>query len=364
MRTKTQLVLDSIKFMINSLVRSNLKNFKPYSSARSLYQKGVFMDANENSLGSVISIEYDSELNRYPDPLSLDLRKALGKFLAIPKKNVFVGSGSDEIIDLLIRLFVEQNEEIIVLEPTYGMYKVAAEVAGVNVKSLLLKPDFQIDIQNLVSQTNSKTKIIFLCSPNNPTGTLVNLEDIETICKNFRGIVVVDEAYVEFASKSSLVKEIPNIENLVVLRTFSKAWGLAGIRVGYVIAQEAVIEYLNKIKLPYNLNRISSKLAIEALENYQKILEFRKIILEERKKLADSLTNLGFKVFPSEANFLLVNYPNASGVAKKLAVDYGIIIRDFNSKPLLKDCVRISVGSPEQNNLLIESLNKILPKIL
>ena len=346
--------------MINSLVRSNLRNFKPYSSARSLYQKGVFMDANENSLGSVISTEYGSELNLYPDPLSMDLRKALGKFLAIPEKNIFVGSGSDEIIDLLIRLFVEQNEEIIVIEPTYGMYKVAAEVAGVNIKNLLLKPDFQIDIPNLLSEINSKTKIIFLCSPNNPTGTLVNLEDVETICKNFKGIVVVDEAYIEFASKSSFVKEIPNIKNLVVLRTFSKAWGLAGIRVGYAVAQEVLIEYLNKIKLPYNLNRISSGLAVEALKNYQKMLEFRIVILEERKKLAEKLTDLGFKVFPSEANFLLVSYPNASDIAKRLAVNYGIIIRDFNSKPLLKDCVRISVGSPEQNELLIKSLIKIL----
>ena len=346
--------------MITSLIRKNLKNFQAYSSARSLYQKGVFMDANENSLGSVISTEYDSELNRYPDPLSMDLRKALGQYLDISEKNIFVGSGSDEIIDLLIRLFVEQDEEIIVLEPTYGMYKVAAEVVGVKIRSLLLKPDFQIDIPNLLSQINSKTKIIFLCSPNNPTGTLVNLEDVETICKNFRGIVVVDEAYIEFASKSSLVKKIPNIENLVVLRTFSKAWGLAGIRVGYAVAQKIVIEYLNKIKLPYNLNRISSGLTIEALKNYQKMLEFRKIILGERKKLADNLSNLGFKVFPSEANFLLVNYPNTSDVAKKLAVDYGIIIRDFNSKPLLKDCVRISVGTPEQNDSLIESLTKIL----
>ena len=346
--------------MINSLVRSNLRNFKPYSSARSLYQKGVFMDANENSLGSVISTEYISELNRYPDPLSMDLRKALGEFLDISEKNIFVGSGSDEIIDLLIRLFVEQDEEIIVIEPTYGMYKVAAEVAGVNIKNLLLKPDFQIDIPNLLSEINSKTKIIFLCSPNNPTGTLVNLEDVETICKSFKGIVVVDEAYIEFASKSSLVKEIPNIENLVVLRTFSKAWGLAGIRVGYAVAQGVVIEYLNKIKLPYNLNRISSGLAIEALKNYQKMLEFKTVILKEREKLAEKLTNLGFKVFPSEANFLLVKYPNASDITKRLAVNYGIIIRDFNSKPLLKDCVRISVGTPEQNDLLIKSLTEIL----
>ena len=355
-----QLVLDSINFMIKSLVRSNLRDFKPYSSARSLYQRGVFMDANENSLGSVISTEYGSELNRYPDPLSMDLRKALGKFLDVPEKNIFVGSGSDEIIDLLIRLFVEQDEEIIFLEPSYGMYRVAAEVAGVNAKSCLLKADFEIDIPNLLSQVSPKTKIIFLCSPNNPTGTLIKPEDVENICRNFKGIVVVDEAYIEFASKPSLANKVSSIENLVILRTFSKAWGLAGIRVGYAVAQEMVVEYLDKIKLPYNLNRISSELAIEALKKNQKMLEFRTTILKEREKLANSLTELGFKVFPSEANFLLVNYPNASEIAKTLAINYGIIIRDFGSKPLLKDCVRISVGSPEQNDLLIKSLTKIL----
>ena len=360
MLTRMQLVLDSIKFMINSLVRSNLRNFKPYSSARSLYQKGVFMDANENSLGSVISSEYSSELNRYPDPLSMALRRALGEFLTVSEKNIFVGSGSDEIIDLLIRLFVEQDEEIIVEEPSYGMYKVAAEVAGVKVKSVLLKEDFQIDISNLLSQITSKTKIIFLCSPNSPTGALISFEEVENICKKFNGVVVVDEAYIEFTSKPSLVNQISSLENLIILRTFSKAWGLAGIRVGYAVAQETIVDYLNKIKLPYNLNRISSKLAIEALGEYQKMLEFREIILTEREKLVNNLANLGFKVFSSEANFLLINYPNASGVAKKLALEYGIIIRDFGSKPMLKDCVRISVGSPEQNDLLIKSLKKLL----
>jgi len=344
-------------------IRSKLKNFQAYGSARSFYQEGLFMDANENPLGNVISTKYGTELNRYPDPLSMDLRKALEKFLSISEKNIFVGNGSDEIIDLLIRLFVEQDEEIIILEPTYGMYKVVAEIAGVNVKSLLLKTNFQIDVPNLLSQINSKTKIIFLCSPNNPTGNLIRLEDVEKICRSFNGIVVVDEAYIEFSSKPSLVGKVSSIENLVILRTFSKAWGLAGIRVGYAVAQETVIEYLNKIKLPYNLNKISSRLATEALKNKEKMLEFRKIILGEREKLANSLTDLGFKVFPSEANFLLVNYPNASDITKKLALNYAIIIRDFSSKPLLKDCVRISVGTPEQNELLIKSLNKIIWKI-
>ncbi|MEK7161385.1 MAG: histidinol-phosphate transaminase, partial [Patescibacteria group bacterium] len=343
--------------MITDLIRSNLRGFKPYSSARSLYQKGIFMDANENSLGSVINESIDKGLNRYPDPYSLDLRKALGKFLGISEKNIFVGNGSDEAIDLLIRLFVEPGEEIIIMEPTYGMYKVAAEVAGVAIKNISLASDFQVDIPNLLSQVSSKTKIIFCCSPNNPTGTLIQPEELEKICGNFRGIVVVDEAYVEFASKPSLIGKISSLENLIILRTFSKAWGLAGIRVGYAVAHEAAIEYLNKIKPPYNLNRVSSKIAIQALQQYPKMLEFKTLILREREKLALELTKLGFIVFSSEANFLLVRYPNASLIAKKLAEDFGIIVRDFNSKPKLENCIRISIGTPEQNQLLIKNLS-------
>ncbi len=346
--------------MITDLIRSNLRGFKPYSSARSLYQKGIFMDANENSLGSVINESIDKGLNRYPDPYSLDLRKALGKFLGISEKNIFVGNGSDEAIDLLIRLFVEPGEEIIIMEPTYGMYKVAAEVAGVAIKNISLASDFQVDIPNLLSQVSSKTKIIFCCSPNNPTGTLIQPEELEKICGNFRGIVVVDEAYVEFASKPSLIGKISSLENLIILRTFSKAWGLAGIRVGYAVAQEAAIEYLNKIKPPYNLNRVSSKIAIQALQQYPKMLEFKTLILREREKLALELTKLGFIVFSSEANFLLVRYPNASLIAKKLAEDFGIIVRDFNSKPKLENCIRISIGTPEQNQLLIKNLSLII----
>ena len=353
--------------MINSLIRSNLKNFQAYSSARSLYQKGVFMDANENPFCSVVASKYGYNLNRYPDPLSMDLRKALGRFLNISQKNIFVGSGSDEIIDLLIRLFVEANEEIIIIEPTYGMYKIQAEIAGVKVKSLLLKDNFQIDVPKLISEVNvqgNKSKMIFLCSPNNPTGTLINVKDVENICRNFKGIVVLDEAYIEFASGPSMIDRVSSIENLVVMRTFSKVWGLAGIRVGYAIAQQEIIEYLDKIKLPYNLNCISSSLATEALKNYKKMLQFKIKILKEKEKLAANLTKMGFEVFPSESSFLLIRYPGFSNIAKKLAEDYGIIIRDFDSKPLLKDCARICVSTTENNKLLTESLKKIKTKIL
>ncbi len=346
--------------MITSLIRSHLRNFEPYRSARSLYQKGIFLDANENPFGSVVSASADTDLNRYPDPYSLDLRKALGRFFGMSKKNIFVGNGSDEAIDLLVRLFVEVDEEIIVMEPTYGVYKVAAEIAGVAVRNCSLTSDFQVDIASLLSQINPKTKMVFCCSPNNPTGTLMKLNDIERLCESFNGIIVVDEAYVEFSSQPSFIKKVVDFDNLVILRTFSKAWGLAGARVGYAIAHELIIEYLQRIKYPYNLNRVSSKLAIDALGQYEKMMEFRTLILNEREKLARELTKLKFRVFPSEANFLLVYYPNASVIAKKLAESAGIIVRDFNSKPLLKDCLRISIGTPEQNELLIQSLMKLI----
>ena len=346
--------------MIASLIRSNLKKFKPYSSARSLYKKGLFFDANENALGSVVTTSLDDEINRYPDPQSISLRKALSAFLAVKEENIFVGNGSDEAIDLLVRLFVESDEEILVNEPTYGMYSVAAELANVRVNRCFLKKDFTLDITKVIKSINPKTKIVFCCSPNSPTGTITAPEDIEKLCRSFRGIVVVDEAYIEFTSSSSMVGRISQLPNLVVLRTFSKAWGLAGIRVGYVVAQRKTIDYLNRIKLPYNLNKLSSEIAMQALSQYPKMVEWKERMVEERNKLSKGLKQLGFEVFRSDANFLLVRIKSASNIAARLAVEYGIIVRVFKAEPMLKDCIRISVGTPGQNKLLIISLTKLL----
>ncbi|OGG53281.1 histidinol-phosphate transaminase [Candidatus Kaiserbacteria bacterium RIFCSPHIGHO2_01_FULL_53_29] len=346
--------------MISSLIRSDLQNFQPYRSARSLYGKGMFMDANENSFGSAVENGVDQELNRYPDPYSTDLRNALARFVDVTPDTIFVANGSDEAIDLLIRLFVERDEEILIVEPTYGVYRVAANIAGVKVAGFSLSADFSLEMSSLLARVTPKTKMIFCCSPNNPTGTLLKSQDVETICKSFKGIVVVDEAYIEFASRASFVKVTKEIENLVVLRTFSKAWGLAGIRVGYCVANEVVVEYLNKIKPPYNLNRISAKIALEALRNPSKMLDMKAAILTERARLAKALADLGFTVYPSEANFLLARYPGVGTPAKRLAEEFGIIIRDFSTQPLLKGCVRISVGTSEQDDLLIKSLKKIL----
>ncbi|MDP3965193.1 MAG: histidinol-phosphate transaminase [bacterium] len=346
--------------MIDQLVRKNIRDMKPYSSARSLHQSGMFFDANENALGSTVTLEGVPELNRYPDPYSKKLRSALAKFLGIGDENIFAGNGSDEIIDLLIRLFVNPDESVLVVEPTYGMYKVAAETAGVGVETCSLNDNFQIDIPSVFNSTTPQTKLIFCCSPNNPTGNLLRAEDIKELCKKFKGIVVVDEAYIEFASKESLSKRVADFENLVILRTFSKIWGLAGIRVGYAIANEKVIQYLDKIKAPYNINRISSALAVRALAEKETVAEFKDTILKERNRMNKRLTEMGLTVFPSDANFLLVKYPTASNIAKKLAGESALIIREFGNKKLLENCVRISIATPEQNDVLLTAIKKLI----
>ncbi len=345
---------------IDSLVRPNIRKLKPYSSARSLYQSGVFFDANENALRSAVELPGYPDLNRYPDPYSADLRKALANYLGVEQKNVFAGNGSDEVIDLLIRIFVNTDEAVAVMEPAYGMYRVAADTAGVEVVSCDLDKEFQIDLGSLWDKLGPKVKIIFLCSPNNPTGNLMRPESIREICSRFNGVVVVDEAYIEFASAPSLVKEIRAFKNLIVMRTLSKAWGLAGLRIGYAAADEAIIGYLDKVKPPYNVNRVSAAIAIEALRNENVMTLTRKTVLEEREVLEEKLRALNFRVFPSEANFLLVKYPGISSVVKDLAQEDGLIIRDFGGRRRLEDCVRITVGTPRENALLLYALTKRL----
>jgi len=311
--------------MIDNLVRKNVKNLKPYASARSLYQEGVFFDANENALGSTVTVPDVPDLNRYPDPKSADLR----------------------------------NEAVIIVEPTYGMYKVAAETAGVEIRPWPLTGSFQLDLSSL-GTVSAGAKLIFSCSPNNPTGNLLPIEDVRGLCSKFKGIVVLDEAYIEFASQPSLAEKVREIENLVVLRTFSKAWGLAGIRVGYAIAHPKVIGYMDRIKAPYNLGRVSAALAQRALKNKDDMLRMRERILAERLRVARELKEVNFNVFESEANFLLVQYPGMSKIATILAEEYGLIIRDFSGRERLEDCARITIGTPEQNDRLVETLKKIV----
>ncbi len=339
--------------MIKSLIRPNIRNLRPYVCARNLYQEGILLDANENAFA-------DEAMNRYPDPESKKLRAALAAYAGVKTENIFAGAGSDEIIDLLIRIFAAPREEIIVLEPTYGMYQVVAQINDVRVKPCLLTENFQLDLGKIQQCISPKTKMLFCASPNSPTGNLLNPNDLEKLCAIFPGIAVIDEAYVEFSSQPSFAENICGFENLVILRTLSKAWGLAGIRVGYCIANPLIIEYLMKIKPPYNVNSISASLAEKTLNNKEKLAEFRQRIIQERTRLSYKLKKLGATVFLSETNFLLVKIPSASSVVKKLAENFGIIVRDFSSKPLLKDCFRVTVGTPEENQAFIQALSNFL----
>ena len=342
---------------LDNLVRENIKRLKPYTSARQGHLSGILLDANENSFGSVIDSELN--LNRYPDPNQNELREKLSSYLQINKSNLFVGVGSDEIIDLLIRIFCEpKNDNVIILEPTYGMYKVACDINDIEVKTAALTAEFQLDKSSINGCVDSNTKLIFCCSPNNPTGNLLSKKDILEIAKTFHGLLIVDEAYVDFNETGSVINLIKEIKNIVVMRTFSKAWGLAGIRAGYCIADESVIEYLFKIKSPYNLNKMTVKAIIEALNSVdQKNILINKIA-EEKTKLIHYLEKhkLVDFIFPSDANFILVRFKNGKYIYDTL-VKKGIILRDRSSQLNLDNCIRITIGNTEENELLIKELD-------
>ncbi|MDR3668226.1 MAG: histidinol-phosphate transaminase [Ignavibacteriaceae bacterium] len=350
--------------MINELVRKNIKELKPYTSARDMYSRGILLDANENSFGSVVELKGES-LNRYPDPHQMSMREWLSAYLGIDYQRLFFGVGSDEIIDLLIRIFCEPGiDSIMTLEPTYGMYKVAADINNVKSETVLLNDNFDIDTEAVLSSWNNKIKLIFLCSPNNPTANLLNKQSIEKLLLKTRSIIVVDEAYIDFveddASCIGLINQYPN---LVILRTFSKAWGLAGIRLGYCIADEEIINYLFKIKAPYNISSLTRKAFHDAFSNISKKDEFVSSILKEKQFIITELNKLpGIdKIFPSDTNYILIKIKDARSVQKKLAYD-GIIIRDRSNQPNLGDCLRITVGTHDENIQLFNLLHKILIK--
>jgi histidinol-phosphate aminotransferase len=342
---------------VESLVRPNIRALKPYHSARQDFLSGTLMDANENALGSVLPEEDD--LNRYPDPFQQSLRTKLAQINGVQKEQVFVGVGSDEVIDLLIRIFCQpQHDSILLLEPTYGMYRVAASVQDVEVCSCLLTPEFQFDVPRTLAAVDDTTKMIFCCSPNNPTANLLKVEDINALCaKNV--IVVVDEAYIDFASRSSMSQYVKTYPNLVVMRTLSKAWGLAGIRLGYCVADPVLVSYALKVKAPYNINSLTSQAALKALENEAAMRSAVFTIIRERERLRKELTSLAYvqTVFPSDANFLLMRVTDANLYYNKL-VQRNIIIRNRSTEPMLNQCLRITVGTPEENNQLIAALKE------
>lgn len=344
---------------IEELVRPNIKKLKPYRSARDDFSEGILLDANENSFGS--PFETDLPLNRYPDPYQQTLRGAIAEYRGVKPEQVFTGVGSDEAIDLLIRIFCEPKQDhIITTPPTYGMYSVSASVNDVHVKEVLLTSDFQPDVDEILEQAGSHSKILFLCSPNNPTANLLDRQLLEKLINAFPGIVVIDEAYIDFATEPSLAGFTSTHTNLVVTQTLSKAFGLAGIRLGIAISSPPIIKLMMKIKAPYNVNALTSKTAAKAFDHIENVETNISHIRKQRTWLEGQLRAMDCveTVFPSDANFLLFRIKYAIDIYKKLAQE-GVIIRYRGNEPLCEDCLRVTVGTPEQDNRFINVLRKL-----
>lgn len=344
-------------FDLNKLVRNNIRNLKPYSSARDEFkgEANVFLDANENSLGSPLLKWY----NRYPDPMQWKIKEKISSIKQVPVNNIFLGNGSDEPIDLLYRCFCEPGiDEVILFPPTYGMYEVSANINNINCNRVPLTPEFQLDLEALESAIKPSTKIIWICSPNNPTGNSIDRQDIEMVLNNFDGLVVVDEAYINFSRQKSLVSDLADYPNLVVLQTLSKAWGLAGLRVGMAFASEEIVGFLNKVKPPYNISEPVQELALKALDEIGQVNDMILQLVNARKQLEQDFVKSPqvVKVFPSDANFLLVEFTQARAMYDYL-VGKGIVVRDRSNVLLCDNCLRITVGTDAENLKLVDAIN-------
>ncbi|EGK02769.1 MULTISPECIES: histidinol-phosphate transaminase [Dysgonomonas] len=340
---------------LQQLVRKNVWNMKAYSSARDEFkgEASVFLDANENPL--------NDKYNRYPDPLQWALKEKISKVKDIQPEKIFLGNGSDEPIDLVIRIFCEPRiDNIVAIDPTYGMYQVCADVNDVEYRKVLLNSNFDLDAGTLLEKTNENTKLIFLCSPNNPTGNLLNRKEIEKVLNSFSGIVIVDEAYIDFASEKTWLNDLEKYPNLIVLQTFSKAWGLAAVRLGMAFASPEIIKLFNKVKYPYNVNILTQNFVKGELDKLELRKEWIQILLKGRDFLNEELIKLPFveKIYPTDSNFILVRVTDANGLYKHLA-DKGVIVRNRNSVSLCAGCLRITVGTDEENKILIETLRNI-----
>jgi len=336
---------------LNNLVRTNIRDLKSYSTARDEAAKGIsiYLDANESP--------FENGVNRYPDPQQRDLKKIISSIYDIPEKNIFAGNGSDEAIDLLYRVFCEpKSDNVLSISPTYGMYKVAAQINDVEFREILLEDDFSMSPDKMIAAADRNTKLIFICSPNNPTGNLIDENSIMQVANNFDGIVVIDEAYSEFSRKPGFIGKIESHPNIVVLRTLSKAWGMAGLRIGFAIADERIISFLSSVKYPYNIGSDTLSLAMKYLKR-SPVSKIEKII-SERKRVSAQLENLidVEKVFPSDANFILVKFKDSSSIYKKLA-ENGISVRDRSNQPKCDNCLRLTIGLPEENNKLLNVLS-------
>ena len=345
------------KIDITQLVRPMVREIAPYRSARDDFEdfeaQKVFLDANENP--------YKSIANRYPDPLQCKLKRTLAKIKGVEANQILLGNGSDEVLDLVFRAFCEPGQdEVILLPPTYGMYTVLAQLNNVKVNTVPLNESFQLDLEGIMKQVNGNTKVIFVCSPNNPTGNSIPLEQIQNLLNQFSGLVVVDEAYVDFSTKGSAVRFLDDYPHLMICQTFSKAYGLAGIRLGMGIADSKIIDYFNKIKPPYNVNVLTQKTAFNSLNDQHTTKEHVKELLAERQKLEKELLNIDFvnKIYPSDANFLLIQVDNASKRYDQL-LSLDIVVRNRSSLLGCENTLRITVGTPQENIRLINACKTI-----
>jgi len=343
-------------FNLDTLLRDNIRRLVPYSSARDEFkgEASVFIDANENSLGSPLTKWY----NRYPDPHQHAVKVAISKIKGIPPQHIFLGNGSDECIDLLFRAFcVPGKDNVIINPPTYGMYEVSAHINDIEVRRAVLLDDFQLDLVHLENLVDEHTKLIWICSPNNPTANSIDRQDIEVVLNNFSGLVVIDEAYINFSRHKSFIQELGDYPNLVVLQTLSKAWGLAGLRLGMAFASEAIIDVYNKVKPPYNISQATQELALKALEEVGQVNDMIRDLVTMREQLSKDLAELSVvqRVYPSDANFLLVKVENARSAYEHL-LRAGIVVRDRSKVELCEGCLRITVGTEQENAELLKSL--------
>lgn len=343
-----------------SLIRPNIRALRPYRAARHDNSEGILLDANENPYGDLVDT-LGVRLNRYPDPLQTRLRERLAKLDRVSPEQIVAGAGADEIIDLLLRLFCAPGGEMIAIaEPTYGMYRVAAAINDIAVRSIRLDERFRLDPATTLAELGPEVKLFICCSPNNPTGSVIPRDAIVDICRGFRGIVVVDEAYIDFADTPSLSDLVATTPNLLLLRTLSKGYGLAALRIGYAIGTPEIIEHLFRIKPPYNIGALNAAAALAALERIDAIAARVALIKGERKRLAERLARLDVieRVWPSQGNFLLVRTRDAKSFCRD-AARHGVIVRDRSDDPLLANCVRITVGTPEENELLLAAAGRM-----
>lgn len=339
---------------LEELVRPNILKLKPYSCARNEFQgeASVYLDANENP--------FNSPYNRYPDPLQIEVKEYISKIKNVAVENIFLGNGSDEPIDLIYRAFCEpKTDNVVAIEPTYGMYKVCADINDVEYRKVLLDDSFDIEAYRLMDATNVHTKVIWLCSPNNPTGNSLKHEELHKLLHWFRGIVVIDEAYIDFSTQESFSQYLSEYPNLIVLQTFSKAWGSAAIRLGMAFSSVEIIDVLNKIKYPYNVNILTQHQAIESMKNESQKIDWVNTLLQARKVLMEKLEKLSVveKVYPTDANFVLVRVPDADKIYQDL-IRKGIVVRNRNNVSLCEGCLRITVGTPDENETLLAELKK------